>query len=114
MHGFQQQGAKTGKGMAVAAKAEIIKDLHPTTMCILFIRLPRLDVRRKKPFVGHEYFLLRLQCFPCSSVLPGSSLSRDRHKCYGRMYEILQSTTSKNIVYGVQSLEIQVLIAVLF
>lgn len=30
------------------------------------------------------------------------------------MYEILQSTTSKNIVYGVQSLEIQVLIAVLF
>lgn len=25
------------------------------------------------------------------------------------MYEILQSTTSKNIVYGVQSIEIQVL-----
>lgn len=30
------------------------------------------------------------------------------------MYEILQSTTSKNIIYGVQSVEIQVLIAVLF
>lgn len=28
------------------------------------------------------------------------------------MYEILQSTTSKYIVYGVQSLEIQVLIVV--
>lgn len=30
--GFKRQGAKTGKGMAAAAKSEIIKDLHPTTV----------------------------------------------------------------------------------
>lgn len=30
--GFKGQGAKTGKVMVAAAKSEIIKDLHPTTV----------------------------------------------------------------------------------